>query len=82
MIRQLEEREKRALRRALGTRNRFALDTPTPAIKKTRDFISHVKADYHPPKARRGRCVLSGAARAAVDARNVAREEFFRALCG
>jgi hypothetical protein len=84
MIRQLEEREKRALRRALGVkpmRHQAVVNGGDEMVRpKDRDYFSPWKADYTPPKPRRGRCVLTGAKRAMSDLRDAKRAAFFAGL--
>lgn len=81
MIRQLEEREKRALRRAKGTRARHSLDTPAPAMKKTRDYYAPVKAGYLPPKPRgRSHVAMGATSRVALSVKASKREAFLASI--
>jgi hypothetical protein len=77
----LTEKQKQVLRRLNGTRQRWALDKPTPAIKKTRDYLSVVKSDYVPPRLRgQSGTRLSASKRAMVQTRLGLRRAFFESF--
>lgn len=83
--RQLEEREKRALRRALDTRKPFDLSVGPKdlTVKRERDFLTETKPGYKPGKLKgRSGTRLSPEKRAMVELRRTRRAEFFASLRG
>lgn len=83
MIRTLEEREKRAIRRAKGIKKPFdgGIGPADLTVKRERDFLAPVKPGYVVKKPRgRSGTWLSPAKRAMVERRSAARKEFFAGL--
>jgi hypothetical protein len=87
MIRTLEEREKRAIRRSKGIKKPYDLSVVNGGVTlvapKVRTFYAPMKSDYRPPKLRgRSGTRLSSAIRQAMALREAAREAFFASLSG
>lgn len=79
----LTERQKATLRRENGVKARWAQDaTRAEVVKKDREYLAPVKADYVPPRKKRGGsgCRMSAEKRAMVHERLRLREAFFRSL--
>lgn len=79
----LSERQKASLRRENGIKAKWSQDTVrSEVVKRTRDYLAPVKADYVPSRKKRGSsgCRMSAEKRAMVHERLRLREEFFRAL--
>ena len=75
------EKQKAYSRRLNGIKVRFSLDKEPPAIKKSRDYLCPVRADYVAPKPRgRSHVRMSHEKRLAILERHEAREKFFASL--
>lgn len=76
------EKEKAFARRSNGIKSRWSVDAMVSSeVKREREFLAPMKADYKPPRLRgRSGTRLSPAKRALVEARLAARKEFFDSL--
>ncbi len=68
-------------RSALGIKKPFAVDNPTPPIKKVREYRETIAVQVGRPN-RRGfnGCKLSPAKRAIIEARKAGRAAFFKSI--
>lgn len=78
----LNDKQKARLRAANGVKSRWSVDQDRPADKpKEREFLTHVRADYKPPRLRGASGTrLSPEKRAMVERRRADRAAFFASL--